>query len=107
MFNIFGFIKHNPKLTVHMDPTLPEIDYEVFNMCHDGFEEHYRDAEEQIPNDAPEGRRLSIYITCYVDASHAANKVTRKSHTGILIFLNRTPIHWYSKKTADGGDQRL
>ena len=66
-------------------------------MCHDEFEEHYRDANEQIPNDAPEGGGLPIYITCYVDASHAANKVTRKSHTGVVIFLNRAPIHCYSK----------
>ena len=98
VLNIFGFLKGNPKLTIHMDPTLPNIDYEVFNMVHDGFHEHYRDAEEQIPTDAPKPRGRGVRQVCYVDASHAANKVTRKSHTGILIFLNGAPIQWYSKQ---------
>ena len=40
----------------------------------------------------------SDYITSYVDASHAANKVTRRSHTGFIIFINRSPILWFSKR---------
>jgi hypothetical protein len=37
-------------------------------------------------------------MTAFVDASHAANKKTRRSHTGYVIFLNRAPIVWYSKR---------
>jgi len=37
-------------------------------------------------------------ITCFVDANHATNKVTRRSHTGIIIFLNRAPVLSYSKR---------
>jgi hypothetical protein len=37
-------------------------------------------------------------MTAFVDASHAANKMTRRSHTGYVIFLNRAPIVWYSKR---------
>jgi hypothetical protein len=38
--------------------------------------------------------------TCifFCDANYAGDKVTRRSHTGIIIFLNRTPITRYSKK---------
>jgi hypothetical protein len=32
-----------------------------------------------------------------VNAEHARNRVTRRSHTGILIYLNTAPILWYSK----------
>jgi hypothetical protein len=39
-----------------------------------------------------------VSITCFVDASHAANKKTRRSHTGYIIFLNRAPVLWYSKR---------
>ena len=35
---------------------------------------------------------------CFVDAKHAADKVTRRSQTGILIFCNRSPILWFSKR---------
>ena len=98
VFNIFGYLKQDPKISLHMDPTLPSIDYSVFNYNVDGFKEMYRDAIEQVPADAPKPRGFPVDITAYVDASHAANKVTRKSHTGYLIFLNRAPIHWYSKR---------
>ena len=35
---------------------------------------------------------------CFVDSDHAGDKVTRRSQTGILIFVNRAPILWYSKR---------
>ena len=44
----------------------------------------------------PRGR--SVVTTAYVDASHAANKKTRRSHSGYIIFVNRAPIIWYSKR---------
>ena len=37
-------------------------------------------------------------ITCYVDANHAGNTVTRMSHTRFVIFLNSAPILWWSKR---------
>ena len=46
----------------------------------------------------PEPRGISVSTTAYVDASHAANKVTRRSHTGFVIFINRAPIIVYSKR---------
>ena len=39
-------------------------------------------------------------MTALVDASHAANKKTRHSHTGFVIFINCAPIIWYSKRQA-------
>ena len=39
-----------------------------------------------------------IIRNCFVDAKHAAEKVTRRSQTGILIFCNRYPIIWFSKR---------
>lgn len=38
--------------------------------------------------------------TCFVDADHAGCRLTRRSHSGILIFVNRAPILWYSKPQA-------
>jgi hypothetical protein len=37
-------------------------------------------------------------MTCFVDADHAGNRVTQLSHTGIIIFCNRAPIIWFSKR---------
>jgi hypothetical protein len=36
-------------------------------------------------------------MNVFVDADHAGNQVTRRSHTGILLYLNCAPIMWYSK----------
>ena len=37
-------------------------------------------------------------MTAYVDADHAGDKLTRRSRTGYIIFLNMAPIYWHSKK---------
>ena len=34
----------------------------------------------------------------FVDANHACNVVTWRSHTGILIFVQNSLITWYSKR---------
>ena len=37
-------------------------------------------------------------MTCWEDSDHAGDVVSRRSRTGVLIFLNSAPILWYSKK---------
>ena len=37
-------------------------------------------------------------MTMFVDANHAGSLLTRRSQTGILLFLNKAPIVWYSKR---------
>jgi len=45
----------------------------------------------------PAPRGHVVQMNAFVDANHAGNKVTRRSHTGIIIYLNCSPIVWYSK----------
>jgi hypothetical protein len=58
----------------------------------------YPVAKEALPLNAPEPRGKPMTMTCFVDADHAGNCVTRRSHTGIIIFCNRAPIIWFSKR---------
>ena len=58
----------------------------------------YRDAKEDIPLNMPEPRGREVGIHCFLYASHAADKATRRSQSGILIFINRAPITFFSKK---------
>ena len=58
----------------------------------------YTDAKEDLPPNAPEPRGRSVQINCFVDSDHAGDRITRRSHTGIIIYLNTAPISWYSKK---------
>jgi hypothetical protein len=62
--------------------------------------DQYGNLKEAIPLDAPEARGNAVHQSCFVDADHAGNRVTRRSHTGILMYLNRAPITWFSKRQA-------
>ena len=44
----------------------------------------------------PRGRAVSTH--CFVDSDHAGDKVTRRSQTGLLLFVNHAPVVWYSKR---------
>ena len=46
----------------------------------------------------PEALGRPVVMTCFTDADHAGCQETRRSYSGILIFLNRAPILWYSKR---------
>ena len=39
-----------------------------------------------------------VIISAFVDADHAGSVVTRRSHTGIIIFFHNAPIIWFSKR---------
>ena len=34
----------------------------------------------------------------FVDSNHAGNVVTRRSHTGVLMFINGAPVIWCSER---------
>lgn len=96
VIHIFGYLKKVPKKSIAMDPRSPAIDQSRF-VKHD-WEDFYRDAREPIPEDLPSPRGCPVSIHCFVDASHADNRANRRSQTGILLFVNRAPILYYSKR---------
>jgi len=57
------------------------------------MQQMHPDAIEEEPHNKPSiplGK--SVNINAFVDADHAGNKVTRRSHTDIIIYCNRSPI---------------
>ena len=73
----------------------PHISDKMFK-SYDWFD-FYKDAEESITTDMTEARGLPMSSSVFVDADLAGDKKTRRSQTGILIFCNKAPTHWYSK----------
>jgi hypothetical protein len=98
VLHIYGYLKYKPQVTLYLDPTRMPVPANIFKDNSHEFMEQYRDAKEMIPHDAPKPRGNSIRITAYVDSDHAANQATRRSHTGYIIFINRAPVLWYSKR---------
>ena len=99
LIHIFAFLKKKPKLTLYFDPTEPQIDPNTFNgSTKEEFQDMYRGAKEQIPDHMPKPRGRGVSTTAFVDSSHAQDKKNRKSHTGFVIFINRAPVIWFSKR---------
>mmetsp|Transcript_18951 Transcript_18951/g.26747 ORF Transcript_18951/g.26747 Transcript_18951/m.26747 type:complete len:460 (-) Transcript_18951:1019-2398(-) len=96
--HVFTFLDKHPKLTLCMDPEVPKIDCADFKAKPEEFMEHCRDAEEQLPHRMPRPRGQADVTTAFCDASFAANKKTRRSHTGCIMFVNRAPIIWKSRR---------
>ena len=80
------------------DDSIPDVRESRFHDC--DWSEFYPGAHEAIPPDMPEAHGMSVKLSCFVDADHAGCKVTRRSHTGVIIFVNRAPILWFSKRQA-------
>jgi hypothetical protein len=60
----------------------------------------YGDVKEIIPMDILEPKGKYVTLSHYFDANLYHNMVTGRSITAILLFLNQTPMDWYSKKQA-------
>ena len=50
-----------------------------------------------IPRHITEALGKYAVIKYYVDANHAGNMANRRSHSGIIIYVNNVPIVYYSK----------
>jgi len=96
VFHVFAYLKSHDRSAMVFDDTVPTVDEEAFQKC--DWEEYYPGAREVTPPNAPEQRGKMVSMSCFVDADHAGCRVTRRSHTGIVIFVNRAPILWYSKR---------
>ena len=98
VIRMFGYLKENPKRKIAFDPRHPKVRESRFTE-YDWFD-FYRDAKEAIPPNAPPPRGKYVSTHCFVDANLAGDTLTRKSQTGILIFVNRAPILWHSKRQS-------
>ena len=96
VYHIFAYLNKHDKSRIVFDPTDPlphtptaaKPDWSLF----------YEVTEEELPPHMPEPLGYSVNIYTFVDANHAGNLVTRRSHTGILLFVQNSPILWLSRR---------
>ena len=50
-----------------------------------------------MPHKMPRPRGISVVMSAFFDAYQVANKVTRRSHSAYVLFINRAPVKWMSK----------
>jgi hypothetical protein len=96
VYHIFGYLKKSGKRTIYLDPRDPMVSEERFKK-HD-WADFYRDCTDVPPPNMPTPKGKPVRIHCFVDANHASDKSTRRSQTGVLLFINRAPIMWHCKR---------
>ena len=98
MLRIFGYLKYHTKGRLRFDlsePLIDSLDFKDFE-----WNELYPEATEEIPYDAPNTKPTTndVTIVCHCDSDHGHDLLTRRSVTGFVISINKTPIKFYSKR---------
>ena len=72
--------------------------FEVVGRYLDEWKHFFPDAQEMMPRHMSEALGKYVAIKDYVDANHAGNMANMRSHSSIIIYVNNSPIIWYSKQ---------
>ena len=96
VLHIFAYLKTHDRSRIVFDDSI--VEYAESDYVDTDWTDFYGNVSEAIPPNAPEPRGKSVQSTCFVDADHAGDQLTRRSRTGVLLYLNRSPIVWHSKK---------
>jgi hypothetical protein len=81
VYHVFAYLKNHGNSTIVFDEGMPDIDELAFVQL--DWKYFYGDVKEEVPPKIPKPRGESVKISCFVDADHAGNLVTGRSHTGI------------------------
>jgi hypothetical protein len=82
VYHLFAYLHKHDKSSIVFDPSDPIFDPTAF--IRQDWSEFYGDVEEEMPPKMPEPLGSPVTISVFVDANHAGNIVTRRSHTGVL-----------------------
>ena len=78
------------------DPTYNDIDLNNFRECN--WKNFYGDVKEVMPPDMPKPLGKEVELEMWVDSDHAGDRKTRRSRTGFFIFMNKSPIVWFTRR---------
>jgi len=97
VLRIYGYLKKYPAHSLVLDPSYPKLIRNI-SIIREDWVDFYEGASEAIPENKPPPLGQSVITYGYVDADHARDLTTRRSHSGIILFVNSSPVMWYSKK---------
>jgi hypothetical protein len=101
VLRVFGYLKKRPNRRIVVDSRDPEyVGAEAARELDltEEFRDQYANAFEEIDASLPEALVDEILITVFVDSDHAHDQLTRRSITGMLIVVGRTPVMYMSKR---------
>ena len=98
IWHMYAYLKAKHNSAMIFDPTYPPIDESKFHEA--DWKQFYGDVKEAISPNAPEPRGKHVEVTLFVDASHADDRLHRRSRSGYILYVNMAPVAWLSKKQA-------
>jgi Reverse transcriptase (RNA-dependent DNA polymerase) len=94
LLHVFVYLsQHSRSKLVLDDSYVPLVEQEKQD-----WSSFYPEVVEQLPPNMPPPRGKPMQMIVFADADHAGDQVSRRSRTGILLYLNWAPIIWYTKK---------
>ena len=98
VLHVFAYLKLKPNLSLVLDAREPILKRDVSLCAENSWGDFYPEAIESIPSNMPEPRGRAVSTHTFVDADRAGNLANRRSHTGMVLFLQSAPIIWVSKR---------
>lgn len=77
-------------MSIYYDPDYPKKS--EIRFCSYNWEDFYAGFKEHAPHYMPEPLGRASEINVFLHVIHTTDKMTRRSQTGTLIFVNRAPI---------------
>jgi len=95
---MFAYLRNHAKSKMVFDSRSPTFSVRTNELPRPDWSDFYKDVKEQVPHHVPEPRGQDVELTAFVDSDDAGDTVTRRSRTGIFLFIQNSPIVWFSKK---------
>lgn len=103
-YRIFRYLQRNLSKNparIAFDPTIVPSNIDTLGpspVSLEHWKEFYPDSVDPFPHNMPEPLGNPVVVSAYVDANHAGNLANRRSHSGILIYVNNSLTMWFSKR---------
>jgi hypothetical protein len=94
---VYGYLKKYPEGSIRFRTKIPLLqapEHKDFDWAHSV----YGSEPEEVPLDLPTPKGKPVRSISFVDANLYHCLVTGRACTGILHFVNQTPVEWFSKR---------
>ncbi len=96
---MYGYLKNRKYNGGAIQYRVEPIEHDIKETAkYDWMHTVYGNVQEILPQDAPPAKGPSIKTTTYCDANLYHCQVTGRALSGILHFLNGTPVDWFCKR---------
>ena len=98
---VCGYLRKYPDAAIRFRTGIPDHSEAVKKIVdYDWMYSVYGDVQEELPRNMPPPKGKKVRTTTYKDANLYHDYTTGRAVTGVLHFVNQTPIDWTSKRQA-------